>query len=142
MSRSSQDEDNRKSTASTPSTKSQSDGDAEKQLHQADPSPESYKVDWDGENDPMSPRSLSAARKWMNVTVVAVGSLLVYDYFSLLVVDSLTMSRTCSSSIYVPCFEQLTEEFGSSEEVVTSGLSLFVFGLAVGPLLFGPLSEV
>jgi hypothetical protein len=34
------------------------------------------------------------------------------------------------------------KEFGSSHEVVTLGLSLFVVGLAVGPMLLSPLSEV
>lgn len=37
----------------------------------------SYLVEWDGENDPLDPRTLSAARKWFNVAVVAMGSLLV-----------------------------------------------------------------
>lgn len=32
--------------------------------------------------------------------------------------------------------------FGSSQEVVTLGLSLFVFGSAVGPMVLSPLSEV
>lgn len=34
------------------------------------------------------------------------------------------------------------KEFGSSHEVVTLGLSLFVVGLAVGPMVLSPLSEV
>ena len=34
------------------------------------------------------------------------------------------------------------KQFGSSREVVTLGLSLFVFGLAVGPMVLSPLSEV
>jgi hypothetical protein len=34
------------------------------------------------------------------------------------------------------------KEFHSSREVVTLGLSLFVVGLAVGPMALAPLSEV
>jgi hypothetical protein len=34
------------------------------------------------------------------------------------------------------------EEFGSSLEVANLGLSLYVLGLGLGPLLFSPLSEV
>jgi hypothetical protein len=41
-----------------------------------DPS-EQYLVDWDGDNDPLDPRTFSAARKWFYVAVVAMGSLLV-----------------------------------------------------------------
>jgi hypothetical protein len=50
--------------------------------------------------------------------------------------------RTCASSIYATTYAQLMKEFGSSREVVTLGLSLFVFGLAVGPMVLSPLSEV
>jgi hypothetical protein len=50
--------------------------------------------------------------------------------------------RTCASSIYTATYDQLMKEFGSSREVVTLGLSLFVFGLAVGPMVLSPLSEV
>lgn len=38
---------------------------------------EAYLVKWDGVNDPLDPRTFSAARKWFYVAVVAMGSLLV-----------------------------------------------------------------
>lgn len=38
---------------------------------------QSFLVEWDGDNDPLDPRTFSAARKWFYVAVVAVGSLLV-----------------------------------------------------------------
>lgn len=50
--------------------------------------------------------------------------------------------RTCDSSIYTGAYEQVEKEFGVSQEVTTLGLSLFVLGLAVGPLFLSPLSEV
>lgn len=34
-------------------------------------------VDWDGDNDPLNPRSMSVLRKWLILIVVADGSLLV-----------------------------------------------------------------
>jgi hypothetical protein len=34
------------------------------------------------------------------------------------------------------------KEFHCSREIATLGLSLFVLGLAFGPMLLGPLSEV
>jgi hypothetical protein len=36
-----------------------------------------YLVEWDGDSDPLDPRTFSSARKWFCVAVVAVGSLLV-----------------------------------------------------------------
>lgn len=38
---------------------------------------QSFLVEWDGDNDPLDPRTFSAARKCFYVAVVAVGSLLV-----------------------------------------------------------------
>jgi hypothetical protein len=103
----------------------------------------SYLVDWDGEQDPRDPRTMSAGRKWCIVAVVALGSLLVsvLPHFCFRLVK-LTIDSTCTSSIYTAAYEQLMTEFGSSEEVVTLGLALYVLGLAIGPLLFSPLSEV
>lgn len=55
---------------------------------------------------------------------------------------SLTLRSTCTSSIYSLTYEQLMDEFHCSQEVATLGLSLFVLGLAFGPIFLAPLSEV
>jgi hypothetical protein len=47
-----------------------------------------------------------------------------------------------SSSIYGSTYMQLIAEFHSSQEVITLGLSLFVIGLAMGPMIVSPMSEV
>lgn len=52
------------------------------------------------------------------------------------------ITRTCASSLYASTYDQLMKEFGCSQEVVTLGLSLFVVGIAVGPMVLSPLSEV
>ncbi|KAJ6035943.1 MFS general substrate transporter [Penicillium herquei] len=95
--------------------------DAEK-LHDL---PQSYLVEWEGNDDPLDPRTFSPARKWFYVAVVAGGSLLV----------------TCTSSLYTATYDQIIIEFGTSLELATLGLSLYVLGLGLGPLLFSPLSE-
>lgn len=48
--------------------------------------------------------------------------------------------RTFTSSVYTSTFDQITHEFGVSNLVATIGLSLYIMGLAVGPMLLGPLS--
>ncbi|KAM6527691.1 hypothetical protein FALCPG4_008740 [Fusarium falciforme] len=45
------------------------------------------------------------------------------------------------SSIYTPGELSVMEEFGANEIVATLGLSLFVLGYGVGPMLFSPMSE-
>ncbi|OTA65176.1 major facilitator superfamily transporter [Hypoxylon sp. EC38] len=84
-----------------------------------------FEVAWDGDDDPLCPRRISNLRKWLMVITVGMGSLCV----------------TCTSSIYASTYGQMNPEFHISSEVGTLGLSLFVLGIALGPLLMSPLSE-
>ena len=86
-----------------------------------------FEVSFNGVSDPMNPRGrYSTAQKWIFVVICSTTSFCV----------------TCASSLYTATYEQLEPEFGASEIVVTLGLSLFVVGLGLGPMLLGPLSEV
>jgi MFS family permease len=82
-------------------------------------------VTWDGPNDPENPKNTANARKWLVVAVLASGS----------------TSITCASSIYTATYTQMNEEFAISKMTGTLGLSLFVFGLGITPMILGPLSE-
>ena len=84
-----------------------------------------FEVQWEGNHDPMSPRCMSKRRKWMIVLLVSAGSTCV----------------TCASSMYTLTYAQLTNDFHISRVVATLGLSLFVMGLGIGPMLLAPLSE-
>ncbi|KAI1196153.1 major facilitator superfamily domain-containing protein [Nemania serpens] len=86
---------------------------------------DTFEVSFDGDDDPFNPRSMNQARKWILLVVVCFGSLCV----------------TCISSIYSATYGQMNAEFGISDELGTAGLSLFVLGIALGPLVLGPLSE-
>lgn len=84
-----------------------------------------FEVRFDGDSDPMNPRSFSKTRKWVIVAIVSAGSTCV----------------TCASSMYTLTYGQITTEFHISRVVATLGLSLFVVGLGLGPMILGPLSE-
>ena len=84
-----------------------------------------FEVRFDGHSDPMNPRSFSKIRKWMIVLIVSAGSTCV----------------TCASSMYTLTYSQIRAEFHVSRLVATLGLSLFVVGLGLGPMILGPLSE-
>ncbi|ETS82813.1 hypothetical protein PFICI_04689 [Pestalotiopsis fici W106-1] len=86
---------------------------------------ERFLVRWDGDKDPFCPRSRSLLHRWIIVIIVGMGSLCV----------------TCASSIYTSTYHQITAEFEISTIVATLGLSTFVLGLSLGPLLLSPLSE-
>lgn len=76
-------------------------------------------------NDPKDPRNFPIWRKW---SIVA----------SITLVD-LTVSFGASG--HSPATTKLVEDFGVSSELGTLGLSLYVLGLALGPMSLGPLSE-
>lgn len=84
-----------------------------------------FEVQWDGDHDPMNPRNMRTGRKWIVVAIVSAGSTCV----------------TCTSSMYTSTYGQITQEFHVTRVVATLGLSLFVMGLGIGPMVLGPLSE-
>ncbi|EPE03904.1 fluconazole resistance protein 1 [Ophiostoma piceae UAMH 11346] len=85
-----------------------------------------FEVAWDGgDADPLCPRSMSTARKWLIVFVTCFGSSCV----------------TCASSVYTSSYTGMNAEFGGTSTIVaTLGLSTFVLGIALGPA-WSPLSE-
>ena len=77
-------------------------------------------------NDARNPYNFSATHKWFVTFVVALA----------------TLSVAFVSSAYTGGIAQITDELDVSQEVGNLGVSLFVLGFAVGPLLWAPLSEL
>ncbi|KAH7143485.1 major facilitator superfamily transporter [Dactylonectria macrodidyma] len=84
-----------------------------------------YVVKFEGDHDPMCPRSMSKIRKWIIINIVCMATLCV----------------TCASSIYTTTYTHMIAEFSTTPFITTIGLSIFVLGIALGPLLTSPLSE-
>ncbi|KAF4962165.1 hypothetical protein FSARC_9739 [Fusarium sarcochroum] len=90
------------------------------------PEKDPFEVTWDsGHGDPLCPLGFNKARKWLIVFVVSFCG----------------FSVTCASSIYTSTYAQMERELGNSRIVSILGLSMFVLGLAFGPMIFSPLSE-
>jgi MFS family permease len=53
-----------------------------------------------------------------------------------------TLAVAFVSSAYTGGLDKVIVEFGVSQEVVTLGVSLFVLGFALGPLIWAPMSEL
>lgn len=83
-------------------------------------------VEWDGPDDPENPQNFSRLRKWV-ITVV---------------MSSMTMWITFASSVFSTATLATAKEFNVSTEVMILGTSLTVFGFALGPLFWAPLSEL
>lgn len=77
-------------------------------------------------NDPRNPMLWPMWKKWALTVCVAFATLAV----------------AFVSSAYSGGVQQIIAQFDVSSEVVTLGISLFVLGFAIGPLLWAPLSEM
>lgn len=77
-------------------------------------------------NDPRNPMEWPDSKKWTITLMVAFATLAV----------------AFVSSAYSGASKQIIAEFHCSTEIVTLGISLFVLGFAIGPLLWAPLSEL
>ncbi|CAF1239592.1 unnamed protein product [Adineta ricciae] len=66
----------------------------------------------------------------------------IYKCFLTAFVSITAMGVTFCSSIFISEYNTLTKEFQPSREVLTLGISLFVIGFALGPLLWASLSEM
>ncbi|OCK73702.1 major facilitator superfamily transporter [Lepidopterella palustris CBS 459.81] len=76
-------------------------------------------------NDPYNPLLLPRWKKYVCTTLVAFATLAV----------------TFISSAYSGAVSGIIDDFGVSEDVAVLGISVFVLGFALGPLLWAPLSE-
>lgn len=77
-------------------------------------------------HDPRNPKTWRKWKKWLVTVTCAVATLAV----------------TFASSAFTGGITEMMEAFGVGTELVTLGVSLFVLGFAIGPLLWGPLSEL
>lgn len=76
--------------------------------------------------DPQDPLTFSTTKKWTITALQAISTLAV----------------TFASSAYSGGIREIIRHFDVSIELATVGVSLFVLGFAVGPLLWAPLSEL
>jgi len=83
-------------------------------------------VEWDGPNDKENPRNWPTWRKWTTTMSMAW----------------ITFVITFASSVFSTATVATAKEFQVSEESMVLGTALFVLGFCVGPIVFGPFSEL
>jgi MFS family permease len=84
-------------------------------------------VTWDGPDDPENPVNFSKITRW---TLILLAS-------------AVTIVASLSSSIFAPGVPALMREFESDNETLGSFVvTIYVLGLATGPIFFAPLSEL
>ena len=77
-------------------------------------------------HDPRNPMNFPEWKKWFLTLTVAFATLAV----------------AFVSTAYTASITQIIDDFHCSQEIATLGVSLFVLGFAIGPLLWAPLSEL
>ncbi|KAH8817143.1 major facilitator superfamily domain-containing protein [Xylogone sp. PMI_703] len=77
-------------------------------------------------HDGGNPYNWSSSLKWL-VTVIVSGG---------------TLATSFASTAFTGSLLELKSDLGASTELITAGISLFVLGFALGPLIWAPLSEL
>ncbi|KAJ5158717.1 Major facilitator superfamily domain general substrate transporter [Penicillium coprophilum] len=83
-------------------------------------------VDWYYTDDPENPHNWSNRKRALITILICLYTFVVYT----------------TSAIYTSSTEGVMKEFGVSTLIATLGLSLYVLGYGIGPLVFSPLSEI
>lgn len=84
-------------------------------------------VTWESEDDPMNPRNWTSRKKW----------------FMTLITSFYTLMSPFASSIMSPSVPQISEAFDIEKQTVQLLIiSIFLLGLAFGPLVTAPISEM
>ncbi|PVI02030.1 MFS general substrate transporter [Periconia macrospinosa] len=83
-------------------------------------------IDWYGPDDPENPRNWSRPKR----------------FFVTFEIVFLTFSVYIGSAIYTAGIIGVEQQFGVSQVAATLGLTLYVAGYGLGPMVFAPMSEV
>ncbi|KAF8311343.1 MFS general substrate transporter [Clavulina sp. PMI_390] len=108
-------------------TESMLEGGSQKVIDKGGINTEGYiVVDWYGDDDPENPRNWSFPKRCFVLAQIVL----------------LTFSVYIGSAIYTAATSLVMAEFHVSEVVATLGLSLFIEGYAIGPMILSPLQEL
>ncbi|KUJ20399.1 putative caffeine resistance protein 5 [Mollisia scopiformis] len=83
-------------------------------------------VTWFSDDDPENPMNWSMGKKFLVTFLICLLTFAVY----------------IGSAIYSAGTEEITEVFGVSQVAATLGLTLFVAGYGLGPMIWAPMSEI
>lgn len=89
--------------------------------------PDANVVTWDSPDDPANPTNWATWYRWTLIFLVS----------------TITFISSLASSMFAPGVGQVMADFHSNNDVLASlVVTIFVLGLAAGPLIFAPLSEL
>ncbi|RDW63791.1 MFS multidrug transporter [Coleophoma cylindrospora] len=84
-------------------------------------------VDWDGKDDPANPVNWTSRKRWAHAIMVALFALVT----------------NMGPTMCAPGINELIDDFHiTSRSVSTLAITIYILGLAVGPMFLAPLSEM
>ncbi|KXH60647.1 polyamine transporter 3 [Colletotrichum nymphaeae SA-01] len=84
-------------------------------------------VTWDGPDDPQNPMNWPDSRKWINLALMSL----------------LTIISPLGSSMFAPGIPRILAEFKTNDSLIATFItSIYFLGFAFGPLVVAPLSEL
>ncbi|KAG7194822.1 uncharacterized protein KQ657_004503 [Scheffersomyces spartinae] len=83
-------------------------------------------LDWDLPDDPLNPHNWPKYKKWYVTLTLALACL----------------TASLGSSLFVSGTFEMMQRFGASQTLMISGLTFYMLGLALGPVIASPLSEM
>lgn len=110
------------------------------------PDSEGYVVEFDGANDPLHPYNWSTARRYVqlrNGNLYIIGALLTFErILSVCILCYGTFAGSFASAVFSAAINGVSQEFHTSVEVGSLGVTLYVLGFAAGPTIWAPASEL
>ena len=106
-----------------------------------------FKVNWDGENDELNPVNWKGSRKWLNLLIISLMAFITYACSETwgkytMEIANVFSGSPLASSMFAPGVPLVEKEFHFTNfNLATLVVSIFVLGLAIGPLGVAPISE-
>ncbi|KAF7182646.1 hypothetical protein CNMCM7691_002307 [Aspergillus felis] len=88
---------------------------------------EANTVDWDGADDSTNPKNWLKKKKWTHIVIISI----------------LALTTNMAPTMCAPGISGISADLGiTSSAVSTLAITLYVLGMAIGPMFMSPLSEV
>ncbi|KAL2861157.1 MFS transporter [Aspergillus lucknowensis] len=89
--------------------------------------PETKVVDWDREDDPIHPRNWPASKRWAHVIIISI----------------LALITNMAPTMCAPGIQEIEADLNITSNVAsTLAVTLYVLGVAIGPMFTSPLGEI
>jgi DHA1 family multidrug resistance protein-like MFS transporter len=110
------------------------------------PDSEAYVVEFDGANDPLHPYNWSMLKRYVLILCTVIYEEALSDRFNSISLVCIlcygTFAGSFASAVFSAAISGVSQEFHTSTEIGSLGVTLYVLGFAAGPTIWAPASEL